>query len=226
MISHIMVVMSLSVFNTGIQLLSTTTPELQTKVNTTEVIRKENQKYFFNPTESFKHYLSYSTSERFEYSIQDNLEQSILAVKAEEEEKIRLAKEAETKRKKEEEAKKKAAELARQEAAKQKSNSNLASNANNQSVTELIRYWTNHYGVSYDMAIKIARCESGLNPSVVSKPTGLYVGVFQQDRNFWPNRAANAGLPGASIFDAEANVRVSIYMMATDGFFHWPVCSK
>lgn len=37
-------------------------------------------------------------------------------------------------------------------------------------------------------AICIARRESGLDPSATSEPTGRYRGLFQHDRDMWPDR--------------------------------------
>ena len=39
-----------------------------------------------------------------------------------------------------------------------------------------------------DRAICIARRESGLDPTATSSPTGQYVGLFQHDRDLWPDR--------------------------------------
>lgn len=92
-------------------------------------------------------------------------------------------------------------------------------------VSDIIRHWASVYGIDAEKAIRIGQCESELNPSSASS-NGLYGGVFQQSIPYWPNRAANAGMAGANIFDANANVKVSIQMMATQGFHHWPSCSS
>jgi hypothetical protein len=49
----------------------------------------------------------------------------------------------------------------------------------------------------------------------------LYAGVFQQHLGYWPARAARFGFAGASPYDANANIAVSIAMMRTMGYGHW-----
>jgi len=90
----------------------------------------------------------------------------------------------------------------------------------NSGVESLIYYWTSVYGGDPGYHIKIAKCESGMNPNSIGGG-GLYLGVFQQHSKYWPARAARAGFAGASPFDANANVAVSIHMMRTAGYGHW-----
>ena len=87
-------------------------------------------------------------------------------------------------------------------------------------VESLIYYWTSVYGGDPGYHVKIAKCESGLNPGSVGGG-GLYLGVYQQHSKYWPARAAKAGFAGASPFDANANVAVSIQMMRAGGYGHW-----
>lgn len=82
-------------------------------------------------------------------------------------------------------------------------------------VESIIRSAANRYGVSGDMLMRIARCESGLNPNAVAKnyiagthPTGL----FQHVAAYWPQRAVNYGHAGASIFDTTAQAEVTAQM--------------
>lgn len=88
------------------------------------------------------------------------------------------------------------------------------------SVESLIYYWTSVYGGDPVYHVKIARCESGLNPNSVGG-RGLYLGVYQQHAKYWPARAARYGFAGASPFDANANVAVSIAMMRAGMYSHW-----
>jgi hypothetical protein len=88
------------------------------------------------------------------------------------------------------------------------------------SVESLIRYWTSVYGGNPDYHISIARCESGLNPDSRGSG-GLYAGVFQQNVNYWPQRAGRYGFGGSSPYDANANIAVSIAMMIREGYGHW-----
>lgn len=94
------------------------------------------------------------------------------------------------------------------------------SSPNSGSVADLIYYWTSVYGGDPEYHIKIARCESGLNPNSVGG-RGLYLGVYQQHSKYWEARATRAGFSGASPFDANANVAVSIQMMRSGGYNHW-----
>lgn len=87
-------------------------------------------------------------------------------------------------------------------------------------VEGLIYYWTSVYGGDPAYHVKIARCESGLNPNSVGGG-GLYLGVYQQHAKYWPARAARYGFAGASPFDANANVAVSIAMMRGGMYSHW-----
>jgi hypothetical protein len=88
------------------------------------------------------------------------------------------------------------------------------------SVESLIYHWTSVYGGDPGYHVKIARCESGLNPNSVGGG-GLYLGVYQQHSKYWAARAARYGFAGASPFDANANVAVSIAMMRGGMYSHW-----
>jgi hypothetical protein len=88
--------------------------------------------------------------------------------------------------------------------------------------------WANHYGVNPDWLLRIARCESGYNPlarnrSYTAGIHGNPVGLFQHVEGYWPARAAAYGVPGASIFDANAQARVTAGMFR-DGQAHLWEC--
>jgi hypothetical protein len=75
--------------------------------------------------------------------------------------------------------------------------------------------WANVYGVSAPQLLRVADCESDYNPSVVSTfvVEGVHpMGLFQHLPTYWPARAARYGVPGASIFDAEAQAKVTAAM--------------
>lgn len=186
------------------------------------------------PTDSFKYYLDYASVEKVNFSLQ----QEIIRIEEEERraEEERQRQEAERQAEIERqnqlqiEKEQRAAAIRREnlrrqqlEAAARQAQANSLSTPVG-SVADRIVYWSNHYGIDSNRAIRIAQCESGLNPGARS-PNGLYGGVYQQAFTYWPARAAAVGLSGASVFDAEANIRVSMHMMATQGFHHWPVCS-
>ncbi|MDQ4005582.1 MAG: lytic transglycosylase domain-containing protein [Actinomycetota bacterium] len=85
-------------------------------------------------------------------------------------------------------------------------------------VRGMIQGLSRRYGVDSSTAIRVAQCESGLNPRAYSPP---YAGIFQQDTSYWPRRAATYGHKGDSVFDAYANVEVSLRMAAAQGWRHW-----
>jgi len=95
-------------------------------------------------------------------------------------------------------------------------------------VQSIIIKWANHYGVSAQHMLNIARCESTFNPnarntSYSAGAAGNPVGLFQHVEGYWPARAAKYGVPGASIYDADAQARVTAAMFA-DGQAHLWEC--
>lgn len=85
-------------------------------------------------------------------------------------------------------------------------------------VRGMIRSLARRYGVSVSAALRVAGCESHFNRRAYSYP---YAGIFQQNVRYWPRRAARFGHPGASPFDAYANVDVSLKMARSMGWGHW-----
>jgi hypothetical protein len=75
-----------------------------------------------------------------------------------------------------------------------------------------------------DKAVLIADCESGLNPSAYN-PGGPYGGLYQHSEAAWDSRAAAAGYPGASIFNAEANTAAAYLLWSSNGWDPWRWCS-
>lgn len=88
-------------------------------------------------------------------------------------------------------------------------------------VRQLIRCAARHWHVTGgpDKAIRVARCESRLDPSAYN-PAG-YLGVFQQARTYWPDRADRYGFDGRSAYNGRANVIVSIRMAHATGWSAW-----
>lgn len=73
-------------------------------------------------------------------------------------------------------------------------------------------------------AVQVARCESRLRPDAYN-PNG-YAGLFQQATRHWPGRAEHYGVPGRSVFNARANVIVSIRMARDTGSWSpWAGCA-
>lgn len=87
-------------------------------------------------------------------------------------------------------------------------------------VQSIIVKWANHYGLSAQHMLDIARCESTFNPNsrntkyTAPGGAGNPVGLFQHVEGYWPARAAKYGVPGASIYDADAQARVTAAMFA------------
>ncbi len=81
-----------------------------------------------------------------------------------------------------------------------------------------IKFWSEQRGIDANRVSRIVKCESGFNPRADS---GYYKGLFQHDPNYWSGRAAKYGAAGASIYDVEAQIKVSTAMMAGGGWSHW-----
>ena len=86
-------------------------------------------------------------------------------------------------------------------------------------VQSIIVKWANHYGVNAQHMLNIARCESTFNPNArnydyTAPGAGNPIGLFQHVEGYWPARAAKYGVPGASIYDADAQARVTAAMFA------------
>lgn len=86
------------------------------------------------------------------------------------------------------------------------------------SVRGMIGGLARRYGHSVTKAVSVARCESGLRPRARS---AYYGGVYQQAFSYWPGRARRFGHAGESIFDAYANIDVSLKMARAYGWGQW-----
>lgn len=75
------------------------------------------------------------------------------------------------------------------------------------------------FGADAERALRIARCESGLNPKAVSRAGA--VGVFQVMPQYHSWRIAKVG--GTSLFDARTNVLVAKHIFDSSGWTPW-VC--
>ncbi len=73
-------------------------------------------------------------------------------------------------------------------------------------------------------AVRVARCESRLRPGAYN-PNG-YAGLFQQATRYWPRRSDHYGVPDHSVFNARANVIVSVRMARALGSWSaWAGCA-
>ena len=96
-------------------------------------------------------------------------------------------------------------------------------------VEQIIREAARKYGISEDYLVKIAKCESSMNPNAVNygyseNGKDFPSGLFQHLNNYWPARATKYGYHGASVFDAEANASVTAQMLK-DGLSYLWECS-
>lgn len=91
-------------------------------------------------------------------------------------------------------------------------------------VVEIVRQAAIRYGIDVGRFLAMIRCESNFNPRAVGGG-GLYLGLGQHHRDYWPARAKDAGYAGASVFDPVANANVSAYLVVHGGWRHWPVCA-
>lgn len=86
---------------------------------------------------------------------------------------------------------------------------------NKEQIKQIIIKWADYYGVSRTQLLRVANCESGYNPKVVNHnyyDHGHPTGLFQHISGYWPGRAKTYGVPGASIFDPEAQAKVTAGM--------------
>jgi soluble lytic murein transglycosylase-like protein len=77
---------------------------------------------------------------------------------------------------------------------------------------EMVLAAADAHGIDARKLARIVVCESGGNPNA-HNPSGAS-GLTQQMPQFWPGRAAAAGLPGASVYDPTANLEVAAMMLA------------
>ena len=73
-------------------------------------------------------------------------------------------------------------------------------------------------------AIAVADCESHLDPRALSNG-GSLAGLFQQSTHYWPSRATRFGQDDRSVYNARANVIVSVRMAhAARSWAAWAGC--
>lgn len=95
------------------------------------------------------------------------------------------------------------------------------------SVEQIVRNAARKYGVDENYLVRIATCETTMNPSSVNygywedsngTPMGSVgqkyypSGLIQHITRYWPARAAKYGWAGASVFNAQANAEVTAQM--------------
>lgn len=82
------------------------------------------------------------------------------------------------------------------------------------------------YGLDENNFVRIAMCESTMNPNAVNysyseNGSDYPAGLYQHLTNYWPARAAKYGYAGASVFNAEANANVTAAMWAEGLSYLW-----
>lgn len=70
-------------------------------------------------------------------------------------------------------------------------------------------------------ALSVMECESEGNPTATNPISGA-AGLFQHMPGFWSDRSRRAGVPGANIYDPNANVRVAGWLFSqSNTWSHW-----
>lgn len=94
-----------------------------------------------------------------------------------------------------------------------------------QTLEAAIIHWANHYGVSSDWLLRIANCESTMNPSAVN--TGYYAGgghptgLFQYLPETWTRISGRAGLTGLDIWNGHHQAQVTAWAFANGYDGEW-----
>lgn len=71
--------------------------------------------------------------------------------------------------------------------------------------------------------MRVAHCESGMNPAAVD-PSGSYYGAFQFNDRTWQ---ATTGLPGhASDYSLIVQLEGAVTLQRERGWSPWPVCRR
>lgn len=90
-------------------------------------------------------------------------------------------------------------------------------------VEQIVRQAARKYGLNEEHFLRIAMCESTMNPSVVNYDyyeNGHPSGLFQHLSGYYPARAAKAGY-SADVFDAYSNANTTAAMWAEGLSYLW-----
>jgi Transglycosylase SLT domain len=90
------------------------------------------------------------------------------------------------------------------------------------SPTEIIHKWADHYGVDKDLAVRIARAESGLNCKVQNKKSSAG-GLFQFINSTFLSTQKRLGKPQdiSRKYDCDENAQLGIYLLSKGELQHW-----
>lgn len=89
------------------------------------------------------------------------------------------------------------------------------------SIEDLVVAKAKEYGLDPVKALRIAKCESGLNP-LAKNPNSSAKGIFQFIDGTWSSVSRIRGI-SASVLDAEANIDNAMWLAKKEGWKHW-VC--
>lgn len=93
-------------------------------------------------------------------------------------------------------------------------------------IEDFIIYTAMKQGVSVELALGIARCESGLNPLAKAK-TSSASGIFQFINSTWKHTTKKLlWESGHDVFDPKLNIIAGIYLLKTEGAGHWECFTK
>jgi hypothetical protein len=87
-------------------------------------------------------------------------------------------------------------------------------------VKQLIRCAADHYDVSIEKALYVAKRESGFDPDAFNS-WSCAKGIYQHLCKYWPERAYDYGFKDWSAFNARANIIVTMKMVRQYGWSPW-----
>jgi soluble lytic murein transglycosylase-like protein len=90
-------------------------------------------------------------------------------------------------------------------------------------IIQLIKDYSEEYNVSPQLPLAIAKCESGYNQYSKNK-SSTASGVYQWLSSSWSNQPAARG--GVSVFDADANVKAAVWLIAHGKTSPWAASKK
>jgi hypothetical protein len=85
-------------------------------------------------------------------------------------------------------------------------------------IQDLIRQYSQQFGISAGTPLAIAKCESGFNQYAANKSSSAR-SIFQYLSSTWANTPE--GKQGLSVYDADAHIRAAVRHIATHGTAPW-----
>lgn len=85
--------------------------------------------------------------------------------------------------------------------------------------------YSSEYSIDKNLLVKIANCESGLNPNATNRD---YAGLYQFAEPLWTRTRQLTGQNTDSNlrFNAEESIRTAAFMISQGHLNIWPTCSK